>query len=124
MSAVRTGIGLWGSRYLGPKMGISYAQALEATGQIDQVVVWDQLQSWWPDALWTPENSPMAAMLPDMDSVFRPVHHDRVRPVRVAENGFRRLHRRYPSGAPGAGTDDVDARDRDGRQGDVEPRRR
>ncbi|HEX3612707.1 MAG TPA: LLM class flavin-dependent oxidoreductase [Sporichthyaceae bacterium] len=72
MSAVRTGIGLWGSRYLGPKMGIPYAQALEATGQIDQVVVWDQLQSWWPDALWTPENSPMAAMLPDMDSVSDP----------------------------------------------------
>jgi len=72
MSAVRTGIGLWGSRYLGPKMGIPYAQALEATGQIDQVVVWDQLQSWWPDALWTPENSPMAAMLPDMDSISDP----------------------------------------------------
>ncbi len=72
MSAVRTGIGLWGSRHLGPRMGIPYAQALEASGQIDQVVVWDQLQSWWPHALWTPENSPMAAVLPDLDSVADP----------------------------------------------------
>ncbi|MFR9806815.1 LLM class flavin-dependent oxidoreductase [Pseudonocardia sp. RS010] len=69
---VRTGIGIWASRYLDPRGASEYAEALEATGQIDQFVLWDQMTSWWPNSLWTPENTPLAAMIPDMDSLQDP----------------------------------------------------
>lgn len=69
---VRTGIGIWGSRFLDPRASGDYAKALEATGQIDQFALWDQITSWWPNSLWTPENTPLAAQVPDMDSLQDP----------------------------------------------------
>lgn len=68
MSEVHTGIGLWLSRHLSPKFAIAQAKAMEATGQIDQFVLWDQLTSWWPQALWDPSITPLASMIPDVDS--------------------------------------------------------
>ena len=69
---VRTGIGIWASRYLDPRGAGDYAKALQATGQVDQFVLWDQMTSWWPNSLWTPENTPLAAQIPDMDSLQDP----------------------------------------------------
>ena len=43
-------------------------KALKASGVVDDVQLWDQLTSWWPPLLWTPENSPMASVMPDVDS--------------------------------------------------------
>src|SRR5271167_2439665 len=43
-------------------------KALKASGVVDDVQLWDQLTSWWPPLLWTPENSPMANVMPDVDS--------------------------------------------------------
>ncbi|HKY90563.1 MAG TPA: LLM class flavin-dependent oxidoreductase [Nevskiaceae bacterium] len=68
MSDVRTGIGLWVSRHFSPKVALAQARAMEASGHIDQFVLWDQLTSWWPQALWEPSITPLAGMMPDVDS--------------------------------------------------------
>lgn len=69
---LRTGIGLWASRHVSPKMASAMAAKIESTGQVDQMVVWDQLMNWFPQGLWTPENSPMAEHFPDVDSIADP----------------------------------------------------
>jgi phthiodiolone/phenolphthiodiolone dimycocerosates ketoreductase len=72
MPPLRTGVGLWASRHITPKIGAQFAQTMKESGAVDQMVVWDQLMNWFPQALWEPENSPMAAALPDVDSVSDP----------------------------------------------------
>ncbi|MBN9735601.1 MULTISPECIES: LLM class flavin-dependent oxidoreductase [unclassified Pseudonocardia] len=69
---IRTGIGIWASRFLDPTGAADSARALQATGQVDQFVLWDQMTSWWPNSLWTPENTPLADQIPDMDSLQDP----------------------------------------------------
>jgi phthiodiolone/phenolphthiodiolone dimycocerosates ketoreductase len=59
-------------RYLPPAGLAQMAQAIKASGSVDYFHVWDQMQGWWPPHLWTPENAPMAAMLPDVDSTGDP----------------------------------------------------
>jgi phthiodiolone/phenolphthiodiolone dimycocerosates ketoreductase len=41
---------------------------LHASGAVDYVHVWDQMMGWWPRHLWTPENSPLAHFVGDIDS--------------------------------------------------------
>src|SRR5262245_51858223 len=72
MQAVRTGIGLWASRFAPLKLAGQMAKAMEATGHVDQLVVWDQLNSWWPQALWEPTATPLAKYVPDTDSSADP----------------------------------------------------
>jgi len=43
-------------------------KAVAASGVVDDVQMWDQLTSWWPSLLWTRENTPMAEVMPDVDS--------------------------------------------------------
>jgi len=71
---VRTGMGIWGSRYLSPKLATEAAQGIEAVGRgaVDQFVLWDQLTNWWPQALWEPGVTPLAGMVPDVDSLQDP----------------------------------------------------
>jgi phthiodiolone/phenolphthiodiolone dimycocerosates ketoreductase len=45
-----------------------WSQLLEATGVIDDVLIWDQLTSWWPLDMWDPKYTPRAAGRPDVDS--------------------------------------------------------
>jgi phthiodiolone/phenolphthiodiolone dimycocerosates ketoreductase len=72
MPELKTGVGIWSSRHLNPKVSAQFAQILEADPHIDQLVVWDQLMNWFPQALWEPANSPMAAAFPDVDSIADP----------------------------------------------------
>jgi phthiodiolone/phenolphthiodiolone dimycocerosates ketoreductase len=65
---VETAITLDISRHLPLRSFIDRAQALEATGVVDQVHVWDQLTSWWPREMWNTENTPLASIVPDIDS--------------------------------------------------------
>lgn len=53
---VRTGMGIWGSRYLSPKLATEAAAGIEAVGAgaVDQFVLWDQLTSWWPRRCGSP----------------------------------------------------------------------
>jgi phthiodiolone/phenolphthiodiolone dimycocerosates ketoreductase len=48
------------------------ARRIEASGDVDQVIVWDQLMNWFPQHLWTSENTPLAAVAPDVDSLNDP----------------------------------------------------
>jgi phthiodiolone/phenolphthiodiolone dimycocerosates ketoreductase len=43
-------------------------RGLQSSGVVDYVHVSDQLMSWFPRDLWTPEETPMAAAIPDIDS--------------------------------------------------------
>ena len=56
------------SRYLPATAVADVARAYEASGVIDTVSVWDQLNFFHPRSLWTTENTPMAAVMPDIDS--------------------------------------------------------
>jgi phthiodiolone/phenolphthiodiolone dimycocerosates ketoreductase len=69
---LRTGVGLWASRHVTPKIGAQFAQTMKETGSVDQMVVWDQMMNWFPQALWEPENAPMAAAFADVDSISDP----------------------------------------------------
>lgn len=68
MSAVRTSIPLNTSLYLSPEQFAGLAGALHGSGVVDQLFFWDQLTKFWPRHLWSPENAPMAALIPDIDS--------------------------------------------------------
>ena len=69
MPELMTGAGLWASRHVSPKTGAQVAQVMEETGSIDQMIVWDQIMNWFPQAIWEPEYAPMAEVFPDVDSV-------------------------------------------------------
>ena len=43
-------------------------KALNDSGVVDTMYFWDQLTSWYPRSLWTPERTPMARLIPDYDS--------------------------------------------------------
>ena len=60
------------SRYM-PAAGITAAaRAFEDSGVVDGITMWDQMTFFHPPSLWTPENTPMAAMMPDFDSFVDP----------------------------------------------------
>ena len=56
------------SRYLPMPAVAETARAYEASGVIDSVSVWDQLNFFHPPSLWNTETTPMAAVFPDCDS--------------------------------------------------------
>ena len=70
--ALRTGIGIWASRHMSPKVATEAAAGIEATGVVDQFVLWDQLTNWWPQALWEPAVTGLAELVPDVDSLQDP----------------------------------------------------
>jgi phthiodiolone/phenolphthiodiolone dimycocerosates ketoreductase len=56
------------NRYVPFEEGAALAQAFEASGVVDDILMWDQLAWFFPPSLWTPENSPMAEYQPDAHS--------------------------------------------------------
>ena len=72
MRNVEMGVNLWGSRYMPMKMVSEMARTIEQSGHVDQVVVWDQMMSWFPQHLWTSANTPLANVVPDVDSIADP----------------------------------------------------
>lgn len=67
-TALKTTVPVWTNRYLPPEHTAMQARQLADSGFVDDVVIWDQMMSWWPAHLWSVENSPLAAVLPDYDS--------------------------------------------------------
>ena len=65
---VQTAVPVDASRYLPLAMFGEKLELLHASGAVDYVHVWDQLMGWWPRHLWTPENSPLARFVGDIDS--------------------------------------------------------
>ncbi len=72
METIRTGIGIWAGRFGTPKLAGQMAKAMEDTGHVDQLVIWDQMNSWWPQALWEPSCTPLAKYVSDTDSSADP----------------------------------------------------
>jgi len=68
MTTLETSIPVTVDRHLPPSAFGQVAQTIAASGVVDYFQVWDQLTSWYPQALWTLENTPLAAIIPDCDS--------------------------------------------------------
>lgn len=65
---LETSIPITVDRHFPPMAFAQAAAAIQGGGSVDYFQVWDQLTSWYPQALWTPENTPLAAVMPDCDS--------------------------------------------------------
>ncbi|HYF24336.1 MAG TPA: LLM class flavin-dependent oxidoreductase, partial [Baekduia sp.] len=59
---------LTSDRFSPPAAFAQLATAAQGSGVVDEPLVWDQLTNFWPRQMWTPEHTPMAAVLPDLDS--------------------------------------------------------
>lgn len=66
---VETAVAYWASRWMPSPMAAAYAKELESSGVVDGMVVWDFATNWWPRVLWNTDVSPMAAQIPDLDSM-------------------------------------------------------
>jgi phthiodiolone/phenolphthiodiolone dimycocerosates ketoreductase len=56
------------SRHYPIQAATEAARVIQASGVVDSVCVWDQMTFFAPPRLWRPENSPLAAAMPDIDS--------------------------------------------------------
>jgi phthiodiolone/phenolphthiodiolone dimycocerosates ketoreductase len=59
---------IWLDRYAPVEAVLEQAKLYEASGVVDYLQGWDQLTSWWPSLLWTPENFASHTFQPDPDS--------------------------------------------------------
>jgi len=65
---VETAVPVDATRHLPLSLLGDKLELLDGSGAVDYVHVWDQMMGWWPRHLWTPENSPLAKFVPDIDS--------------------------------------------------------
>src|SRR5262245_41730758 len=65
---VETAVGFYADRTFSPRVAGDFAQTLEASGVVDMFQAWDQLISWWPNSMWTPENTAWTSLMQDCDS--------------------------------------------------------
>lgn len=70
MTNVEVALNYWPSRYLPPQAGADFAKQIEASGVVDWFQTWDQLVSFFPQALWRPDVTPMANLSADCDSYY------------------------------------------------------
>jgi len=60
------------SRYMPAAGTTTAAKVFQDCGVIDGITMWDQMTFFHPRSLWTLENTPMAAVMPDPDSFVDP----------------------------------------------------
>lgn len=65
---IETSIPLISDRFSPPSAFAAQAHAVAQSGVVDELLVWDQMTNFWPRQLWSPDASPMAKVLPDIDS--------------------------------------------------------
>ena len=63
-----TAVPLNTSLYVPPQQFGELARAVHGSGVVDNLFMWDQITNFWPPHLWTVENAPLAAVIPDIDS--------------------------------------------------------
>ena len=68
MANVETAVPSVLDRSFPPTMAGDIARRLEESGVVDYFQAWEQLVSWWPRSLWTPDVTPLAEVMPDSDS--------------------------------------------------------
>jgi phthiodiolone/phenolphthiodiolone dimycocerosates ketoreductase len=69
MRAPVTSILAWGDRHLPPLAIAEQAKAIEASGVVDELTLPDHLSNFIAPSLWTAENTPMATVMSDPDSL-------------------------------------------------------
>src|ERR1700741_3270144 len=65
---VRTAVPIVADRHFPAAAFGEAARAIAGSGVVDDIQVWDQLTSWFPQGLWTIDRTPLAAVMPDCDS--------------------------------------------------------
>ena len=60
-------------RSLPPAVLAQMAKAVQASGVVDHFHIFDQMMGWWPREMWNTKNSPLAAIVPDLDSYGDPI---------------------------------------------------
>ncbi len=65
---VTTAIPLNTSLYVPPPLFGELCRMVHGSGVVDNLMMWDQITNFWPPHLWTPANTPLAEVLPDIDS--------------------------------------------------------
>jgi phthiodiolone/phenolphthiodiolone dimycocerosates ketoreductase len=68
MRTVETAVIIFGDRHLPASSIEEAARAIEASGVVDYLEMSDQLNNFIPPSLWTTDNTPLAEVLPDIDS--------------------------------------------------------
>ena len=63
-----TSVIAFGDRHLPVQVFADNVRALASSGVVDDLGMSDQMNSFFPPQLWTPENTPLANILPDPDS--------------------------------------------------------
>ena len=69
---IETCVGLFPDRHISPKAIAAQCKALEDSPDVDGVLLPDQLASFVPAQLWRPENTPLAEVMGDPDSLYDP----------------------------------------------------
>ncbi|MEZ0365802.1 LLM class flavin-dependent oxidoreductase [Mycobacterium sp. pUA109] len=67
---LETCVGVWTDRHFPADTLALQCRALQDSGVVDGVLIPDQLAGFIPRQLWTPENTPMAAVIGDPDSAM------------------------------------------------------
>jgi phthiodiolone/phenolphthiodiolone dimycocerosates ketoreductase len=65
---IRTAVPIVADRHLPASAFGAAAAAIADSGVVDDIQVWDQLTSWFPQSLWTADRTPLAAVMADCDS--------------------------------------------------------
>ena len=65
---IRTAVPIVADRHLPASAFCAAAAAIADSGVVDDIQVWDQLTSWFPQSLWTADRTPLAAVMADCDS--------------------------------------------------------
>jgi phthiodiolone/phenolphthiodiolone dimycocerosates ketoreductase len=65
---VRTAVPIVADRHLPAAAFAQSARAIADSGLVDDIQVWDQLTSWFPQGLWTADRTPLATVMADCDS--------------------------------------------------------
>ena len=63
-----TAVPLNTSLYVPPPLFGELCRMVHGSGVVDNLFIWDQITNFWPPHMWTPANTPMAEVVPDIDS--------------------------------------------------------
>src|SRR5271165_2830308 len=69
LRTVETAVFLWGDRNAPASVTVDAAKVAAASSGVDGFAMSDQLMNFIPPSLWTADNTPLAAFLPDPDAM-------------------------------------------------------
>jgi phthiodiolone/phenolphthiodiolone dimycocerosates ketoreductase len=69
---IRIGLHYNPVRYFPPQAAIDIAKVIDGCDAVDYLLLYDQLVAWFPQVLWSEQNTPLAALVQDGDSFADP----------------------------------------------------